>query len=348
MCCLGGPTRSVHSRRLFAPSASASPLWRYPARMLDQVRLFTQLDSARRILLAGAGGGFDVYAGVPLYAALRRRGHEVFLGNLSFTHLASVKGDRLTAACIEVGADTPGPDAYFPERSLARFLAAQGMPTRIFAFDKQGVVPVRAAYHRLIDELKLDAIVLVDGGTDILMRGDEQGLGTPTEDMTSLAAVRPLDVEHKAVCCIGFGIDTFHGVRHTQFLENVADLSTRDGFWGSFSVVPGTEEARLYLEAVEHAATQTQRASIVNGSIASAVEGAYGNVHRYPSRTRGSTLWINPLMSIYWAFDLEQVAAANLYLDELEGTKGVWDVQLVIEAVRHRLPRRDGPVDIPV
>ena len=348
MGCLGTRGRSVHRGSTFAPSAGPIVVQRYPARMLDQVRLFTELESAERILLAGAGGGYDVYAGVPLYAALRRRGHEVFLGNLSFTHLSSVQGTRLTDACVEIEADTPGPDAYFPERSLARFLAQQDMPTRVFAFEKQGVVPVREAYRRLIDELELDAIVLVDGGTDILMRGDEQGLGTPTEDMTSLAAVRPLEVERKAVCCIGFGIDTFHGVRHTQFLENVADLSTRDGFWGSFCVVPNTAEARLYLGAVDHAATQTRRASIVNGSIASAVEGTYGNVHRYPERTRGSTLWINPLMSMYWAFGLEQVADANLYLDELEGTKGVWDVQLVIEAVRHRLPRRDGPVDIPV
>ncbi|MFF7988525.1 hypothetical protein ACFZDG_01885 [Kitasatospora xanthocidica] len=36
------------------------------------------------------------------------------------------------------------------------------------------------------------AVLLVDGGTDILMRGDEAGLGTPEEDMASLAAVAGL------------------------------------------------------------------------------------------------------------------------------------------------------------
>lgn len=316
--------------------------------MLDQVRLFAELQAAKRVLIAGAGGGFDVYAGLPLYAALRRRGHEVFLGNLSFTHLASVQGRRLTPACVEVEPETPGPEGYFPERSLARFLARRQLGTRVFAFEKRGVVPVRAAYASLVEELDLDAIVLVDGGTDILMRGDEQGLGTPTEDMTSLAAVRGLEVAHKAVCCIGFGIDAFHGVRHTQFLENVADLSKSGGFWGSFSVVPHTSEADFYLAAVDHAATETRRSSIVNGSISTAVEGRYGDVHRYPQRTAGSTLWINPLMAMYWTFALESVAAANLYLDELDGTHGVWDVQLVIESARHRLPRRTGPVDIPV
>lgn len=325
----------------------ASPRTDYTSGVLDQVRLFTELADARRVLIAGAGGGYDVYAGIPLYAALRRRGCEVFLGNLSFTELGAVQGERLTEASVEVGPDTPGPDSYFPERSLARFLASRNLGTRVFAFEKCGVVPLREAYERLVEELQIDALVLVDGGTDILMRGDEHGLGTPVEDMTSLAATRTLDLPVKSVCSIGFGIDTYHGVRHTQFLENVASLSRTGGFWGSFSVTPGMTESRLYLDAVNHAAGETERASIVNGSLADAVEGSYGDVHRYPERTRGSTLWVNPLMAIYWSFDLNQVADASLYLDDLEGTQGVWDVQLRIRAARHRLARRDGPLDIP-
>ena len=35
-------------------------------------------------------------------------------------------------------------------------------------------------------------MVLVDGGTDSLMRGDEVGSGTPEEDTASLAAVNAL------------------------------------------------------------------------------------------------------------------------------------------------------------
>ena len=35
--------------------------------------------------------------------------------------------------------------------------------------------------------LGVDTLVLVDGGTDSLMRGDEEGLGTPHEDIASLA-----------------------------------------------------------------------------------------------------------------------------------------------------------------
>lgn len=75
---------------------------------------------------------------------------------------------------------TKGCDDYFPERYLAELLSVP-----VWAIEKVGVAPVRDAYRHLIETLDLDAIVLIDGGTDILMRGDEAGLGTPAEDMTS-------------------------------------------------------------------------------------------------------------------------------------------------------------------
>jgi len=46
--------------------------------------LFETLEPATRVLIAGAGGGFDVYAGLPLAIALRDAGVEVYLANLSF------------------------------------------------------------------------------------------------------------------------------------------------------------------------------------------------------------------------------------------------------------------------
>ena len=48
---------------------------------------FARLEPAERILVAGAGGGFDVYAGLPLALALMNAGEKVFLGNLTFTYL---------------------------------------------------------------------------------------------------------------------------------------------------------------------------------------------------------------------------------------------------------------------
>jgi hypothetical protein len=53
--------------------------------------IFNRLESAQRVLIAGMGGGFDVYCGLPLYFALREAGKDVFLANLSFSFLAQAK-----------------------------------------------------------------------------------------------------------------------------------------------------------------------------------------------------------------------------------------------------------------
>lgn len=115
--------------------------------------------------------------------------------------------------------DSNSPDWYFPERTLARWLAAHDLPSTVYAFPPLGVQPLRDAYRYLMERLDLDAVVLVDGGTDILLRGDENGLGTPVEDITNLAAVTGRDLAVKLVTCLGFGIDAHHGVNHVQVLE---------------------------------------------------------------------------------------------------------------------------------
>ena len=111
-------------------------------------------------------------------------------------------------------------------------------------------------------------------------------------------------------------------------------------FVGAVFLVPAMPEARTYLDAVAHAeALSPGRTSIVNGSIASALEGHFGDHHRTP-RTHGSELFINPLMLIYWAFELGAVAERSLYLSTLADTETIWDVQARIEAFRRGAEKR--------
>lgn len=86
---------------------------------MDQLRLPSELEKCQRVLVAGAGGGFDVYAGLPIYERLRSLGKEVFLANLSFVSLGSTNARALTPALYVVDPTTTGPNFYFPERTLA-------------------------------------------------------------------------------------------------------------------------------------------------------------------------------------------------------------------------------------
>jgi hypothetical protein len=306
---------------------------------MDELRLPSAIENSQCVLVAGAGGGFDVYAGIPIYERLRSRGKTVFLANLSFVSLGTTSAKALTRALYAVEPTTTGQDLYFPERSLAQFLSRRGENVRIYAFEQLGVAPVREGYAHLVQSLGLDAIVLVDGGTDILLRGDEEGLGTPAEDMASLAAVAAMNVPTRIVACVGFGIDAYHGVCHANWLENVAALTSEGAFLGATALLKRMPEVRLYLHAINDADMTTSHPSIVNGSIVSAIEGRFGDYHRN-LWTRGSTLFINPLMSLLWTFDLAAVARRNLCLERLADTENSRDVHRAIGRFRETVRRR--------
>ncbi|MEV6343236.1 DUF1152 domain-containing protein [Actinoplanes sp. NPDC051851] len=305
---------------------------------LGKPPLFAVLEDARNVLIAGAGGGFDVYAGLPLAFALQAGGATVHLASLSFSELELV--DRESWVADHVVAVTPAstsPDWYFPEGVLARWLAAHDLPSTVYAFPPLGVEPLREAYRYLVEKLDLDAIVLVDGGTDILLRGDENSLGTPVEDVTSLGAVAGIDLPVKLVASLGFGIDAYHGVSHVHVLENIAALDREGAYYGALSIPGESREARLYRDAVADAQAATeQRPSIVNGQIAAALGGAFGDV-RFTRRTSGSPLFVNPLMAIYFTVGLDALAARCLYLDRIENTYGRQQVITRIGAFRDEL-----------
>ncbi len=299
-------------------------------------------------MVCGCGGGHDLYTGIPLYLYLRKRVDKVYLGNMTFAELGPKTGRRLTPAVTLIHADTPGSDDFFPERVLSRwFRSSQDLEVPVFCFQRTGVITLIEAWQAVVKELQLDAILLADGGTDSLMRGDEVGLGTPQEDLASIAAVHTLPVATKILCCLGFGVDTFDQVCHAQFLEATAALQKKGGFLGAFSLLPQMEEVRLFVDAVDHClAAMPGAPSVVSNSIASAVEGHFGDYHR-TWRTSGSKLFISPLMSMYWCYQVDAVARRCLYLKELLQTVGYRDVDRVVEEFRKQYPPMRGWESIP-
>lgn len=304
------------------------------------IPFLTELEQANTVLLAGAGGGFDIFAGLPLYSWLLRLGKTVHLANLSFTELGFCEGERPVPSLLRVLPDSSGPVNYFPEVHLARWLADQGNPTPIYAIERSGARPVMAAYRWLIATLQPDTIVLVDGGMDSLMRGDEAGLGTPQEDMASLLAAHSVaGVPRKLLACIGFGVDAFHGICHADFLENVAAIIQDGGYLGAWALTREMPEFEFYRRASEFVSSRMPRhQSIVNSSIISAIEGRFGD-HHATKRTEGSTLFINPLMPFYWGFLLDKIAGRNLYLSQIAETESYQQLSMAIERSRAQLPK---------
>src|SRR5438128_927930 len=135
----------------------------------DKMRLnlpiIEHLASAHNILIAGAGGGFDILQGLPLYFTLRDAGYTVYLANYTFSpfeligHYSKIETlipDRLLGTSGTVSRSLP----YFPEGYLAHwFKEVYGEEITIWMFSKTGAAGLRECYQTLIDCLHIDAIV---------------------------------------------------------------------------------------------------------------------------------------------------------------------------------------------
>lgn len=129
---------------------------------------------------------------------------------------------------------------------------------------------------------------------------------------------------------------------HVHVLENIAALIRAGAYLGAFSIPPDSPEAHAYLDAVAHAAMATPTGpSIVNGQIAAAVAGGIGN-QQFTQRTASSELFINPLMAIYFTFDLDGAASQVNYMEALSDTRTRSEVSLAIETYRYDIQTRPG------
>jgi hypothetical protein len=304
-----------------------------------------RLAGAKHVLLAGCGGGYDIFGGVPLGIELIDRGHDVHFASHSFCYLNALDGAAQHGAApnlYAVPAAAATTETYCPEAWLARWLQqkiAYAQP--VWAFDKTGVQPLLRGYRALVRQLGIDAIVLVDGGIDSLLRGDESSLGTPAEDLASIAAVEQLDVPTKLLACFGFGAEFRDGICHAQVFERIGELTRLGGFLGVSALLAEQRCGALYREAVEFtfANQENQRRSHVNKVVCAAMAGQAGS--------EGKHIWLSPLMNLFWFFDASVVARSSLLVPHVRDTTSIWDVSARIEAARKDLAIRERNV-IPI
>jgi hypothetical protein len=303
--------------------------------------IFNQLSKCKSLLIAGMGGGFDVFCALPIYFELKKRGINAHLANFSFSDIENVDfGTRLTKTLVGITPKSDRVFPYFPEFHLVNwFKEKRNEELTIWCFHKTGAAPLTENYKILCENLGIDGILLVDGGVDSLVRGDEAEMGTAIEDLTSLYAVNRLsNIPTRLLACIGFGAE--QNLTHAHIFENIASLTKAGGFLGLCSLIPQMEAYQAYDEAVLFVQSKEfQDSSVINSSIVSAARGNYGDYH-LTQKTKRNHLWISPLMPIYWFFDFDCVAKQNMLLPEIEGTMLFRDALYKVIAKAERIPRR--------
>lgn len=280
----------------------------------------------KTVLLAGCGGGFDFVHGMLLVPELARLGKRVVIGSYSFGEPEAIGGDapvvfdddgviarRITPASV-------APPHYGPEVHVASFLDERlpaGAPHAVYAYYARSFTVPRLTrlYAQLVREHAVDLIVIVDGGSDSLMRGDEEGLGDPIEDCVSVTTVAGLTGVDRLLLTVGLGADRYNHVSDAASLRAVAELTAAGGFLGAVAFTPDDLAFRFYRDCLDHLDARQEFRSVLAGAIVTAGEGHHGRdvvPPRLASRVRPGELFLWPLMPVLWGFDPVRVAERSL------------------------------------
>lgn len=284
--------------------------------------MFAHLQKSQNILIAGCGGGYDIYAGFVLYNQLKEIGKNVTMASYTFTsNIVDCPGivkvndycyivDK-TTKCVKQNED------YFPELPLAKFLNEP-----IYTFRCVPPHMLFESYAHLIKILNIDTIVLVDGGIDSVLMGDEKQFGSPLEDLTSVIAVAHLVreklVQNAYLYCTALYVDE---PSVELFMRNIGTITRNGGFIGFYSMGP------KYLAPYKQLLELTNPKSIISESIVASIEGHTGN-YRNPNlasrceevidgKTTDEYPFINPLTSSYWIVDVNCLTTISPIMTEM-------------------------------
>ena len=282
---------------------------------------------SNNILFLGVGGGFDIMGSIPLYVNLDVA-KKITFANYNPRLKAMEKFDTR---------DLPAESDHNAhiEHKLAEWLAPHELGQTVYGIPKGGVKSTAAYLKKIVKDHDIDMMILVDGGVDSLMNGDEEGAGTWLDDtVTMLAASEAGYGMHKVLACLGFGTELEEGLCHHHVLKNMSSLLADEAFWGCCALIRDSWEFRQYRDACEYV-WENYRKSHIHTKVISAVDGLFGDTNLYEG-VDAQVLdgvkcknYISPLMSLYWFFALDWVLLKNKMAKLLKDTNTSTDVMML-------------------
>jgi hypothetical protein len=311
------------------------------------------LKKSQNILILGMGGGFDVFAGLPLYFTLEKMGMNVHLANFTHTNWGTISNYAelipMAPGCVGVTGNILQASENFPEAYLANwFRETKQQDVKVWLFKRdQSVKEYASSLDMLVKHLGIDAILLVDGGIDSIMVGDEDGSGTMLEDTLTLAAVKNVNVPTKILACVGFGTEIEENLSHYLALENMANITKQGGFYGSCSLVNYMKSFQDYREACLHVFSQPgHRKSHVQPRIINSAEGEFGDFHMFPMEKK-MDIFISPLTSVYWFYNADAAIFNNAVIPVIEEKETFFDaVQVGVPMIKNHVLRARRPIPL--
>jgi Protein of unknown function (DUF1152) len=307
-----------------------------------------EVKKSRGVLLIGCEGGYCILHTLPLYFGIKSLEIPVHLCNMTLASLKNStapvihrdQGISKAPVCYEVSYKTEftsggtKPNEYFPEKYLCEWFRDKGEEDMIiYATEKTGPRNLSQAYQKICEIHAIDLIVIVDPGSDSLMAGDEYEIGAYLEDMLTMFSVHRTGVRG-ILCNIGIGYDRRIGVSDCSSLRAIAEITQTQGYLGSFSLTKSMKEVNQYINASEYVESKMAVRNISGHYIINSILGKFGNISISENQGR---IFINPIMSQYYFFKLENVIRRIKYREFVEDIHNAADFLTGVEYYREEL-----------
>lgn len=287
-----------------------------------------------KVLIAGAGGGYDFLCGLPIALELQKQGHLIFFSNYSFTDLKAVQNaEWLEEGLLKVSFDSKVKSTgYFPESKLSQWFKVEfNVDIPVFCYSNIGIKSLTTLFNYLCQKYFLTHLIIIDGGVDGIFRGDEYDLGTPSMDSISIISGSLSSFPNKIYSFSAFGTEGIkHEISHAQVLMRVSDLIKQEKMIGVSSLIKGSYSGEKFMRAVRFIYQNSSREheSNIVSSIISSIQGAFGET-AVNSKTQERTIWVSPLTSLFWFFNLDAVAKMKLFYEDSLTTDTVEEVSQI-------------------
>jgi hypothetical protein len=314
------------------------------------------------VFLTGCGGGFDFVHTLNLYKDLVDCYHKnIVIGSYSFGDPTTIQGGECVFLDVEGvyvykvnGSCTSTSNHYNPEILICQFLDLEypdKAPHFIYTYCARAfcIPKLRHLYELICAHHDIHSVICVDGGSDSLMIGDEEGLGDPIEDAVSIGAIATLqyaNIIFRCLLIIGLGVDRYNDVSDASSLRAIAELTSCGAFLGSISLEPMSPSFLFYKSALEYIYSKQSFRSVLAGAIVSSVEGCYGNIcessfltqhdtnNRVYNNGKPNTIFFWPISAIMWGFNIEKVAERSIIVQTIMNCETVKECNHEFEKYR--------------
>jgi hypothetical protein len=295
------------------------------------------IKSANKILIVGMGGGVDILGVLLVNESIIKGRRKAILGSIHGVSFKKFEGlEQVNDSVAWVGEKTRiRIRRRFAEPHVAKIT---GQKLALFS-QEYGVRGLSDDFNDFIKKENIDLTIFVDTGMDSLITGDENDLGTPRTDQTSLAVAVNLKCA-KFLANIGFGVEP--EISHYYILRNISQIVARGGFLGASGLSYAIAEK--YLPILENIIEKVPSSTV--SSICQALKGKFG-LWKNPAPWTKGLVFLSPLMLIIFYFDIDVVYSLNSIAKSLQNTTSRTQINRILKSInseRKKNPRKPIPL----